>query len=146
MKTAFDTINTAASGDYTISLNANITLGVGVGSLSIPQDCTVTLLGNGHTINFASSSVALGTTGGILNLGNEDKNKLTIDASGIYRSSSLFAVVGGTVNMYEGVALTVNDNTNKTTHGGGVSVENATGSYDSVFNMYSGVISGCKNR
>lgn len=146
---AFDKIQ-KAEGTYTISLNADITLDGGGSALIIRSNREVTLLGNGYTIYFESQYGVLQVNGGMLNLGNESGNQLTIDASGKpARREPLVRVHGGTNNMYEGVTLKGNDNSQDggSTTGGGVSVEpSRTSEYgDSIFNMYGGVITECKN-
>lgn len=148
---AFKKIQNASSGIYTISLKEDITV-EDVGSADnlfrIYKNCEVTLLGNGHTIYFQNERGALQTNGGTLSLGSKSGDQLTLDAAGTARNDPLIRIHGGTVNMYEGVTVTGNENNlTNSTLGGGVSVESASFSEygDSTFNMYGGVIANCKN-
>ena len=101
---------------------------------------TVTILGNGHTLTYAAGAAAesaLGTTGGVLNLGNNSGDKLTISAGGANAGASLVLVQSGTVNMYDGATIT--GNAGSLFHGGAVSVTGGT------FNMHGGAITDCSS-
>lgn len=108
-------------------------------TITINNGNTVTVLGNGHTLNFGLSQYdKLTVSGGTLNLGLSDgSNTLTIKGPGAGNASydSLVSVSNGTVNMYDGVILSDNCSSYSSLAAGGVRV-NA----DGVFNMYGGTI------
>ena len=141
---AFAQIN-ETQGDYTISLKDNIVLAGGSEKpFKVPAGCTVTLLGNGHTITYnnddvsAQSNLTLGADGGILNLGNDSRNELIITTNNNQNHADPLLVIlsGGTVNMYDGVTLTGNVCTSS--NAGGVDIQEGT------FNMFGGTISKCE--
>lgn len=138
-------------GIYTISLQNDITVEENTYDLKVQKNHEITLLGNGHTIYFQNEYGSITTTGGTLNLGNkdgEDGNTLTLDATGKSRREPMISIVGGTVNVYEGVTIKgVNNSLTKSTLGGGVGISTAsfTEYGDSTFNMYGGVITECTN-
>ena len=137
-------------GIYTISLQNDITVEENTYDLKVQKNHEITLLGNGHTIYFQNEYGSITTTGGTLNLGNkdgEDGNTLTLDATGKSRREPMISIVGGTVNVYEGVTIKgVNNSLTKSTLGGGVGISTAsfTEYGDSTFNMYGGLIEGNK--
>lgn len=148
MKNAFAQINGESAGEYIISLTSDIVLvSQGITPVfKVPVECTVTLLGNGHTITYnsdtqsAQSELTLGTGGGTLNLGAQDgSDTLTITTNNAQNHADpLISVLqNGTVNMYEGVTLT--GNTCTSSNAGGVDIQAG------MFNMYGGTISSCES-
>ena len=118
----------------TIKLLQNIELTCGV--FNISERKTVTILGEGHTIDLKNGSLSLGGSF-VLNLGADDyENTLVIKSSDDTRC---ILGVGGnaTLNMYDGVTL-----------GPSRSGGQAAGvqlSDEAAFNMYGGVIKDCEN-
>ena len=124
--------NVADNG--TIKLLQNIELKCGV--FNISESKTVTILGEGHTIDLKDGSLSLGGSF-VLNLGADDyENTLVIKSSDDTRCI-LGVGDNATLNMYDGVTL-----------GPSRSGGQAAGvqlSDEATFNMYGGVIKDCEN-
>ncbi len=118
----------------TIKLLQNIELTCGV--FNISKSKTVTILGEGHTIDLKDGSLSLGGSF-VLNLGAYDyENTLVIKSSDDTRCI-LGVGDNATLNMYDGVTL-----------GPSRSGGQAAGvqlSDEATFNMYGGVIKDCEN-
>lgn len=134
-------IHNDSNKEYVISLSADIT----VDDLSkvaynvIDNGNTVTILGNGHTLQFSlPQNDTLHVTGGTLNLGASDgSDVLNIKGPGTGHVSydSLVIVTNGNLNMYKGVSLSDNYSGNSSLTGAAVRL-NTNG----IFNMYGGSI------
>ena len=146
------------SGKFIISLQANFLM-TGLRS-GTPQQCvsfskagtTTTLLGNGHTVtlaNYGATSNSRGAgsdayfcvkDGVTLNLGmenNAEASSLTITRwMAVSTSGPITVDSHGTVNMYDGVAIS-DCETGPTFYGAGVTVEGG------LFNMHGGEIRNC---
>ena len=124
--------NVADNG--TIKLLQNIELTCG--DFNISESKTVTILGEGHTIDLKNGSLSLGGSF-VLNLGAYDyENTLVIKSSDDTRCI-LGVGDNATLNMYDGVTL-----------GPSRSGGQAAGvqlSDEATFNMYGGVIKDCEN-
>ena len=118
----------------TIKLLQNIELRCG--DFNISESKTVTILGEGHTIDLKNGSLSLGDSF-VLNLGADDyENTLVIKSSDDTRCI-LGVGDNATLNMYDGVTL-----------GPSRSGGQAAGvqlSDEATFNMYGGVIKDCEN-
>ena len=133
---AFQEIIASPEGSaFTLRLTADIDLNCPYeNDLRVTAGHTVTLLGQGHTLNYLDKNINI--AGGTLNLGSEFGDILTITGGYGERANPLLYINGGgTANMYPGVTLT--GNTNTSSMGGGVELQQGT------FNMYGGTISQC---
>lgn len=142
MTTALNEINAAGSGDFIISLETDIDSV----SMNIRGDATVTLLGNGHTISFASGQKLNVRGNATLNLGdaNDAGNKLTLTAGATGSTSGALTLAeNAAVNMYDGT--TIKDCTGNNYFGGAVII-GATDNRPNTatFHMYGGLIDNCK--
>lgn len=135
LKDAVAAINAQESGEYTITLSADIT--VEDSSLKLEKN-SVTIYGENHTLYFVKSSIIV-TENSTLNLGNanysktlyiQDKPPQTGNAC-----TTLITASNATLNMYNGVTLS---GRNGVDTAGGVQLEKAT------FNMYGGEILNCR--
>ena len=108
--------NGEGEGSYTINLTADITM---ASSVSITKN-KVTIIGNGHSINFGGAEVAISVNSStsdkpVLILGDaeDSSNKLTLNGDNVARDGGhLIAVAGtgsvagnGTVKIYDGTTL-----------------------------------------
>lgn len=149
LKAALAAINTRNdSGEYAIFLTADLENPNG-GKLNAPQNSTVTILGNGHSITWnksghAESGIVLSKNKNCtVNLGApafdplSQYNELTLVGQ---ESNDIppFIYIEGTctVNMYDGV--TIRGAVGNNYFGGGVLVKGAA-----TFHMYGGVIEEC---
>ncbi len=135
-RTAFDdainTVNSASTGEYVISLTDHME----IGDTSICSKRPVTLLGNGHTLTVAQYASIHVEEGAQVELGSEDGNVLKIrsvseqsnDVPGLLH-------IEGTCEMYSGVSLSGREGNNY--FGGGVTV------YGGTFHMHGGEIRDC---
>ena len=124
--------NVADNG--TIKLLQNIELKCG--DFNISERKTVTILGEGHTIDLKNGSLSLGGSF-VLNLGADDyENTLVIKSSD---GTRCILGVGGnaTLNMYDGVTLGPSSSGGQAA---GVQLSD-----EATFNMYGGVIKDCEN-
>ena len=146
LNTAVETINNG-TGDYTLNLTADITM---ASSLSITKN-KVTIIGNGHSINFGGAEVAISVNSStsdkpVLILGDaeDSSNKLTLNGDNVARDGGhLIAVAGtgsvagnGTVKIYAGTTLQNAKSNN--TFGGAIVV--GQGGY---LEMNGGTITNC---
>lgn len=136
LKTAIEQINNTDTGEFTISLTANITFDANetAQALILNAPVTVNLLGNGYTITGTGKKAMFyiqnGTT---LVLGAADgTDSLTLDANA---QGSGIHVTNGRLKMYAGVTI---QNT-KASGEGGVYVYGAQAAFD----MYGGTITNC---
>lgn len=143
---AVSAINGADSGEFVIRLADDIDYS---GTLSFRKN-TAVLIGNGHTLDFGNSEVAItvssGTDDPVLILGDKEdpSNTLTLTSDGQPRQGRQFLVVGspgnggdkGTAKMYDGVTITGAVTNNA--FGGGVLVGRC-----GTFEMNGGLITRC---
>ena len=139
--------NGEGEGSYTINLTADITM---ASSVSITKN-KVTIIGNGHSINFEGAEVAISVNSStddtpVLILGDaeDSNNKLTLNGDNIAKDGGhLIAVAGtgnvagnGTVKIYDGTTLQNAKSNN--TFGGAIVV--GQGGY---LEMNGGTITNC---
>lgn len=138
---ALGAINASENGMFTISLEDDIYTRdadePANGELSVTENKTVTLLGNGHTLyvgDVGNNKFLIRVAGGTLNMGlpgGTDQLTILGDAQyGTLRAETLIDISAGEVNMYDGVHLSNRHTTGKP--GGVVCV------YGGTFNMYGG--------
>jgi hypothetical protein len=119
------TLPEGAETTYTISKHIRLVSG-GSGTNTITRKNTFTN-GSLFTVNSGASLTLDGSP-----------NALVIDGNNVLATAALITVNGGTLNMYDGVTLCNNRNTNTATiHGGGARVVNG-----GSFTMSGGTISG----
>lgn len=143
---AFYDISQKESGSYTIALQADITH---TGGYEINKN-TITIIGNGHTINFNGLGQGLRVySGAVLNLGQGENDSLILCGDDKTHNEKgdpkipdndnpgLVYVYGkgSECNMYSGVTLKNHRGNNYL--GGGVTV------HSGAFNMYGGTIDNC---
>lgn len=129
-------IRSKGAGHYVISLTGEIDGAAGMSFAT--ENMTVTLLGNGYSIQMRKGNCLSVTGGATLRLGNEEKNGLTIKGPNTYNNDNpglLYVQTGGTCSMYDGVTL--QDNKGNNYFGGGVTVAGGT------FHMFGGTIQNC---
>ena len=133
LQAAVATINSAGSGEFVISLTANIDTNAG---LSFTNNVTKTIVGNGFTLHFVNRSSYITLNKGTLNLG-DGQSELILKGHESNDEPGLIYIVGSTAacNMYDKV--TIKDNKLQNYMGGGVTVEGGT------FHMYGGTIDNC---
>lgn len=135
---AFSDINSKDSGEFTITIDSDITVDT---VLKLDKSrAVVTIYGENHTIYSVNSNIYI-TGGAVLNLGDASYNKTLsiIDKPPQTGNAAtpLIAVTGSSVlNMYNGVILS---GRNGLDTAGGVQLEQA------IFNMFGGEINGCKS-
>lgn len=135
---AADEVNAASSGEYIIELTNDIQTG-GV-TFRSPQDVSVSIVGNKHTVTLKKDSLISVQSGAHLNLGAADGSD-TLKISG--GDEQCYYVPGmlyiqdrySTCNMYPGVTIANRKGYNY--YGGGVTVKGGT------FHMYGGTIDNC---
>lgn len=132
------TVNAAADNEYIIKLTNDIETG-GV-TFRSPQDVSVSIVGNGHTVTLKQDGLISVMRGAQLNLGAADGTDTLIisggDAQSYYIPGMLYIQDRySTCNMYPGV--TIADRTGSNYFGGGVTVRSGT------FHMYGGIIDHC---
>lgn len=120
-----------SGGEFIISLTADITV---TSATFNKSGSTVTIVGNGHTIQMSQRSHVNVSNGTVLNLG-DGNSSLTIKGTTYNDEPGLIYVDSATLNMYDKVTL--RDNQTSNYHGGGVTMQGGT------FNMYGGVIDNC---
>ena len=134
LEEAVQAINTAGAGDYTISLDADIT---GNGGITFNQAGeVVTIEGNGHTFYSPVGCNVAVDNGAVLNLG-DGETALTLKG-GVKNDDPGVVHVRGTgsvCNMYDKV--TIKDHKGSNYLGGGVTIDGGT------FHMYGGTIKNC---
>lgn len=143
---AFNDISKQVSGSYTIALQDDITH---TGGYEINKN-TITIIGNGHTINFNGLGQGLRVySGAVLNLGQGENDLLTLCGDDKTHNEKgdpkipdndnpgLVYVYGkgSECNMYRGV--TIKNHRGNNYLGGGVTVQSGT------FNMKGGTIDNC---
>ena len=133
---AISQIHESTGGDFTVNILQDLSIG---GSSVIDNGNTVTILGNGHTLQFTDlNNNKLQISNATLNLGKSGStNVLNMEGPGTDKSTqaSLIGISNGTLNMYEGTSLSKNCSGETALCGGAVRVQtNAT------FNMYGGNI------
>ena len=124
--------NVADNGTIRLLQNIELTCG----DFNISESKTVTILGEGHTIDLKNGSLSLGGSF-VLNLGADDyENTLVIKSSDDTRC---ILGVGGnaTLNMYDGVTL------GPSRSGGQAAGVQLSG--EAAFNMYGGTITDCSS-
>lgn len=137
-KNAIQDINGKESGEYTITLNSDITINSAV-TLNCPGS-SVTIYGENHTIFSITSYISV-IGNSILNLGEQNYNKtLSIvdkpPQTGNACTPLVTANNNAILNMYKGVTLS---GRNGVDTAGGIQLEKAT------FNMYGGKILNCRS-
>ena len=117
-------INASTGGEYVVSLTEDIDIGdleavSGALRMTVGENVTVTLLGNGHKISSSgaeSFNFTFRILGGTLNLGMEgdaEASKLEMDFTNASDRTEPIATIGdgqgiptpGTLNMYDGVKI-----------------------------------------
>ena len=146
LQSAMDTIN-SGEGSYTINITADITM---TSSINLKKN-TVTIVGNGHTINFSGAEVPVYVDGGtsgepVLILGNSEdsSNTLTLNGDGVAKDGGhLIAIAGigasagnGTVKICDGT--TIQNSVSNNAFGGAIAV--GQGGY---LEMNGGLITNC---
>ena len=139
LKDAISAINTGESGEYSITLNADITVGDNLRSSQFKlEKNSVTIYGENHTLYLTKTCIMV-TNNSKLNLGNSNYSKtLSIEDKAPQTGNAcepLIAANNATLNMYNGVTLS---GRNGVDTAGGVQLEKAT------FNMYGGEILNCR--
>ena len=137
-KEAAHTVNTATSGEYIIKLTNDIQTG-GV-TFRSPQDVSVSIVGNGHTVTLKKDSSISLMRGAQLNLGAADRSDTLIISGGNEQCGEGPGMLYiqdrySTCNMYPGV--TIADRKGHHYFGGGVTVKGGS------FHMYGGIIEKC---
>lgn len=131
-----------ASGTGTIVLGADLS---NVSGITIGNDQKVTLLGNGHTISFASKTCLSVSGNAVLNLGESGNPASTLDLTRADSNDDpgVLSLSGSAkVNMYDGI--TIRDAKNSHYFGGGVTIGGQTSTRNyATFNMYGGTIKNC---
>lgn len=125
--------NAADGGDYVVKLTDDIeTDGVSFG-----PDCSVTILGAGHTITFGQGASLSVNDGAHLSLGSEDGSDTLFLSGGNKACNDLpgLLYIQGDCDMYPGV--TIADREGNSYFGGGVTVQGGT------FRMHGGTIKNC---
>ena len=146
LQSALTAINDG-EGSYTIHLQKDITM---TSSINIQKN-TVTIIGDGHTINFQNSEVSICVNGGtsgkpVLILGDSEdsSNKLVLNGDGLAKDGGHLIVVAGigssagngTVKIYGDTTL--QNSVSNNTFGGGIAV--GQGGY---LEMNGGLITKC---
>lgn len=134
-KEAADQVSAAAEGEYIIELTNDIQ--TGDVTFHSPQDVSVSIVGNGHTVTLNPNSMIAVNPNAQLNLGVADRNDTLIISGGNVQCGQGYCLlrIEGTCNMYSGV--TIADRMNNNDYGGGVTVQGGT------FHMYGGTIDNC---
>ena len=150
---AVDTINGSDNGDFTISLQKDITV---TKQLDFSSGAKKTILGNGHTIyfNYPGVESLITLINGELDLGTDgQENSLTLDGSNSTggTSSSVIFVNSNqngngcspVLNMYDGVTIQNYKTDNSLGAGVRLNTDTMTKQTTSTFNMYGGTIKNC---
>lgn len=134
-KEAAHTVNTATSGEYIIKLTNDFETGNVM--FRSPQDVSVSIVGNEHTVTLKRNNRIVVNPNAQLNLGAADGNDTLIINGGKEQCGpgASLLYIEGTCNMYPGV--TIADRKVDNDYGGGVTVQGGT------FHMYGGTIDNC---
>lgn len=132
---AADEVNAASSGEYIIELTNDIQTG-GV-TFRSPQDVSVSIVGNKHTVTLKPNNRIAVNRNAQLNLGAADGSDTLIISGGPDQCGpgASLLYIEGTCNMYPGV--TIADRKVDNDYGGGVTVQGGT------FHMFGGTITNC---
>ena len=138
IKNAIAAINTGEEGEYSITLDADITIENNPNYLKFEKN-SVTVYGENHTLHFVKSYILV-TGNAALSLGNANYNKtLYIKDSPPQTGNAcnpLIIANNAKLNMYSGVTIS---GRNGVDTAGGIQLEK------SIFNMYGGEIFGCRS-
>lgn len=134
-KEAVGNVNAAAEGEYIIKLSNNFE--TGNVTFRSPQDVSVSIVGNEHTVTLKPNNRIAVNRNAQLNLGAADGSDTLIISGGNEQCGpgASLLYIEGTCNMYPGV--TIADRKVDNDYGGGVTVQGGT------FHMYGGTIDNC---
>lgn len=134
-KEAAGNVNAAAEGEYIIKLTNDFETGNVM--FRSPQDVSVSIVGNEHTVTLKRNNRIVVNPNAQLNLGAADGNDTLIINGGKEQCGpgASLLYIEGTCNMYPGV--TIADRKVDNDYGGGVTVQGGT------FHMYGGTIDNC---